>query len=114
MNSNVLNPQSASASPNVLGGNVSTVVKYIGMENLHASMHAAQLEQEAICGYPLIITKTRTTKTKDVNNNDVYEVYATFSPVPQVTPEMIAADARLQVQHSPTPAAPEATDGTKA
>jgi hypothetical protein len=79
-------------SAETLGGDVSTQFTFGREEDFAASINAAREEQEAICGYPLMLVKSRQTHMKDVNGNDVYEVYATFGPLPPPpTPEELAA-----------------------
>jgi hypothetical protein len=64
-----------------LGGDVSTVFTYGRLEDYAAAIEDARLEQQAICGFPLRVLRVRQTHTKDIKNNDVYEVFASFGPV---------------------------------
>lgn len=63
-----------------LVGEVSDVVKAIGAETIAASIESARIEQEAICGYGLVVKSTRETHTRDAQGRDIYEIFATFEP----------------------------------
>lgn len=61
-------------------GEVSDVVKAIGVDAIATSIENARLEQELICGYPLVVKSTRETHMRDAQGRDIYEIYATFEP----------------------------------
>lgn len=63
-----------------LVSDVSSVVQAIGEQNIAASIEAGRLEQEMICGYPLVTKATRYTHMRDAQGRDVYEIFATYAP----------------------------------
>ena len=66
----------------LLGGAVQSQFTYGKPEDFAASIEAARAEQEAICGYALQVKSTRQTHMQDVHGRDIYEVFATFEPIP--------------------------------
>lgn len=96
-------------SGQVLGGDVKTQFVYRPDQTSFASALAAvKADQEAICGYRLIMTKERSSEQADKDGRFV-EVFVTFSPYPTVTEGQMIADPSLR----PPPAQPPMTDGTK-
>lgn len=51
--------------------------------DLSASINAARLEQEAMCGYPLVIASWRHTEVRNARGDLEIEVFATFAPAEQ-------------------------------
>jgi len=64
-----------------LGGEVSTQFTYGTPADYAASVEAARLEQQLICGYMLRVISLRQTHTRDDQGRDIYEVFAKFGPV---------------------------------
>lgn len=68
-------------------GDVKTQFTFGKEEDFAAAIEAARLEQEAICGYALVVKSTRQTHYQEPAEDgktmrDVYEVFATFAPAP--------------------------------
>lgn len=63
-----------------LVGEVSSVVDAIGEQNIAASIEAGRVEQEMICGYPLVTKASRYTHMRDAQGRDIYEIFATYAP----------------------------------
>ena len=70
----------------VLGGDVSTNFKFGRPEDYAAATEACRLDQETICGYPLVVKGTRQSHYQDENGRDVYDVFVTFGPAPPAPP----------------------------
>lgn len=43
-------------------------------------LEAARIEQQEICGYPLVLAVRRQIQLKDLSGDDFFEVFATFAP----------------------------------
>ena len=52
------------------------------LDGVDESVEAARLEQEAMCGYPLVVKSVRAVDVMNTQNQRVYDVYATFAPAP--------------------------------
>ena len=87
----------------VLGGDVSTQFTYGKPEDFADAIAKAKAEQEALCGYKLIVTKVRQADMLDSNGARIVEVFATFSPYPAVTEAQLAADPSLLPPVVPVP-----------
>lgn len=56
-------------------------------EELHRRIEDARVEQEAMCGYPLVLQGSRTVEMRDDKTGQlVIEVYATFAPAVDAPP----------------------------
>lgn len=67
---------------NTLGGDVTTQFTFGKPEDYAASIEAARVEQELICGYALVTKALRQSHMIDDKGRDIYEVFATFAPAP--------------------------------
>jgi hypothetical protein len=65
----------------VLGGDLKAHFAFGTPEEQAQRLEAARAEQEAMAGYPLQVASVRQTHYIDKDGKDVYEVWATFSPV---------------------------------
>lgn len=90
-NSNVQLPEGSVPPASLLGGEVATQFTFGRPEDYAASVEAARVEQEAMCGYALQVKALRQTHMQDEKGRDVYEVFATFGPVPP--PAAVPKDA---------------------
>jgi hypothetical protein len=55
----------------------------VGKTELMAqSIERAREDQEAMCGYPLVVKSTRMVEMRDEKDQLVIEVFATFAPAP--------------------------------
>ena len=50
--------------------------------DLGPSIDAARVEQEAMCGYELVVSSWRHTETRNARGDIEIEVFATFAPAP--------------------------------
>lgn len=100
-------------SKDILGGDVETQVLYRpDTTSFATALAAAKADQEMVCGYKLVLTKSRSTEGADEQGRFV-EVFVTFSPVPVVTEEQMQADPSLRPPPEPEPIpAPFNGDGT--
>lgn len=64
-----------------LVGEVKSQFTYGDPESYAALVETAREEQEAMCGYPLVVKSTRQVETRDIQGRLVIEVFATFAPV---------------------------------
>jgi hypothetical protein len=95
-----------------LGGEIDTQFTYRPDQMSFASALATvKAEQEAVCGYRLILLKERSMKLADASGAYV-EVFVTFGPYPVVTAEQIAADPSLAPPAPPPAPKPQPTNGT--
>jgi len=71
-----------------LVGETKTVFSYGKPEDFGASVEQARADQEELVGVPmqLKVGSMRQTHMIDAQGRDVYEVFATFEPVPQPAP----------------------------
>lgn len=69
-------------STEVLGGDLKAHFVFGSPEEQGAKLEQARQEQEMMAGYPLVIAGVRQTHYVDDKGHDVYEVWATFAPVP--------------------------------
>jgi hypothetical protein len=65
-----------------LVGDVMSQFILVDPERLSKQIEAVREEQEAMCGYALVLKGTRQTEMIDANNRRVIEVFATFAPAP--------------------------------
>jgi hypothetical protein len=63
-----------------LVGDVKSQFKYGDPESFNALLETAREEQEAMCGYPLVVKSVRQSEMRDEQNRLVIEVFATFAP----------------------------------
>lgn len=96
-----------------LGGEIDAQFVYRPRETSMATAETAvRADQEAICGYKLIMLKQRSMELADAQGPYV-EVFVTYGPYPSVSEEQKAADPSLRPQvPEPLPAVPG--DGTQA
>lgn len=79
-----------------LGGEIDAQFTYRpDQTSIATAEHAVRMDQEAICGYKLIMLKQRSMELADAQGRYV-EVFITYGPYPVVAPEQIAADPSLQ------------------
>lgn len=52
-------------------------------EALARHIEATRQDQEAMCGYALVLKGTRTAEYRDEKDRRVIEVFATFAPAPE-------------------------------
>lgn len=81
-------------SEQILGGEVSTQFTYRG-DGFADALAVAKAEQEGMCGYRLILMKSRETKMAD-DKGEYHEVFVTFGPWPTVSEAQLAADPSLR------------------
>lgn len=63
-----------------LVGDVMSQFILVDPERLAKQIEAVREEQEAMCGYALVLKGTRQTEMIDAHNRRVIEVFATFAP----------------------------------
>lgn len=82
-----------------LGGDIHAQYTADTFEGLAPAQEACRVEQEAMCGYELVVKMTKqthyTVPNEDGTQREVFEVFVTFGPKP------------------PPPAAPTMVDGTQ-
>lgn len=91
-------------SKDILGGDVETQFIYRPDQiSFAAAVDAVRADQEAICGYRLIQSKSRSVEQVDAGGRFV-EVFVTFSPYPTVSEAQMQSDPSLR---PPEPKEPE-------
>ncbi len=65
-----------------LVGDVSSQFLVGKSEAMLERIEVARQEQEAMCGYPLVLKGTRQVEMRDEKDRLVIEVFATFAPAP--------------------------------
>jgi hypothetical protein len=73
-------------STEVLGGDLKAHFAYGSIEEQAAALEAARFEQSQMAGYEVMVASTRQTHYVDADGKDVYEIWATFKPVPPAEP----------------------------
>jgi hypothetical protein len=77
-------------------------------EHMSRQIEAARLDQEAMCGYPLVLKGTRTHEFLDEKDRRVIEVFATFGPTPEAIAQEAAENAATKVELEASLAASQA------
>ena len=99
--SNVQLGEGAVPPSQILGGEITTQFIYRPDHTSFAmAVNTVRLDQEAMCGYRLIMVKQRSVEAADADGKYT-EVFVTFAPYPTVDPEIVARDPSLQPQTSP-------------
>ena len=95
-----------------LGAEIDTQFIYRPSEtDMAHALAAVKGDQEAICGYKLILLKERSMALADAQGPYV-EVFVTFGPYPVVTEEQITADRSLAPPEPGPPPPRPLQDGT--
>lgn len=98
-----------------LGAEIDTQFIYRPNEtDMAHALAAVKSDQEAICGYKLILLKERSMALADAHGPYV-EVFVTFGPWPTVTEEQATLDPSLRQPPPPPPITrlnPPVTDGS--
>ena len=61
-------------------GDVKSQFILVDAEQMQRQINAVREEQEAMCGYALVLKSTRTSEFLDEKDRRVIEVFATFAP----------------------------------